>query len=162
MSTAGSESSSWEVRLARAERRLRQLGGLVAFLILGFVILLAWQFAPKAPIVQAQGFELRDSHWQRRAGLILREDGSPALRINNANGRARAMLNVTNDGAVYLRLSDSLGQNRAYLALGPDGAPRLTLAGADGRTLVALEVANGTRPRVTLRDSTQKVVWSAP
>jgi len=162
MSTTGPMAGTLEERLLRAERRLRQLGALIVFLILGFVVLLAWQFAPKSPIVQAGGFELRDQHWQRRAALILREDGSPALRINNPDGRARVMLNVANDGAVILRLSDERGFNRAYLALEKDGVPRLTLAGPDGRTRVALEVPDHGAPRITVRDSAQKTLWTTP
>ena len=162
MSTTGPDSATLEQRLARAEQRLRLLFALIAFLVLGYVIVIAWQFSPKSPIVIAKGFELRDDRWQRRAALILREDGSPALRINNPDGRARVMLNVANDGAVFLRLSDERGYNRAYLALEKNGAPRLTLAGPDGRTRVAVEVPDLGPPQVTVRDSAQKILWATP
>src|SRR5262245_32112967 len=162
MSTTGPDSASLEQRLARAERKLRLLLALIAFLVVGYAILVAWQFGPKSPIVIAKGFELRDDRWQRRAGLILREDGSPALRLNDPNGRVRALLNVANDGGVFLRLSDERGYGRAYLALEKNGTPRLMLTGPDGRTRVAVEVPDHGQPHVIVRDSTQKILWSTP
>jgi hypothetical protein len=71
------------------------------------------------------------------------------------------MLNSRGDGTVFLRLTSADGVNRAYLGVEPDGTPNLRLFGPDGRTRAALEVV-GNRPRLTLRDSTQRVVWSAP
>ncbi|HYM81348.1 MAG TPA: hypothetical protein VEY91_08040 [Candidatus Limnocylindria bacterium] len=162
MSATGIDPAPVEQRLLAAERAIRRLRALAWFLIVGFAVLLAWQLAPRTGSVSAQGFELRDRAWRRRGSLTLRDDGSPALRLDNASGRARAMLNVRNDGSVVLRLSDEHGHNRAILALEADGRPRLQFTDRDGRTLCALEVGEGNEPRMTLRDSSRRVVWTAP
>jgi hypothetical protein len=152
---------STEARLVAAERSVRRLQASNTFLAIGFVLLLAWQLWPKSATIAAKEIELRDGAWKRRASLAPREDGSPALRLNNADGRARVMVNARDDGSTIVRLSDAAGVHRATLGLEPDGSPQLRLFGRDGRTRVTLEVA-GDSPRLTLRDSTQKVVWSAP
>jgi hypothetical protein len=151
-----------EQRLVAVERSVRKLRALAWFLIAGFAVLIVWHLAPRTGVVTAGGFEVRDQMGQRRGSLTLRDDGSPALRLDNPAGRARAMLNVRNDGSVVLRLSDERGHNRAVLALEADGRPRLHFTDPNGRTIGALEVGEGNQPRMTLRDSSRRVVWTAP
>src|SRR5881628_12822 len=124
-------------RLARAERQIVRLRMTAAFLAIAVALALVWHLAPRE-LSATHRFELRDGRWSPRGTLELREDGSPALRLDNPRGRVAAMLNVRNDGAVVLRLVDLNGENRARLALGSDGAPALVLSDAGGRTLVRI------------------------
>lgn len=160
MNDAAPEEPVLLERLARAERHLLRLRALTLFLSLGFILLLAWQLVPRGTLA-AHRIELRDARWQRRGALELREDGSPALRLENAEGRARAMLNVRNDGAVVLRLMDTRGNNRALLALAADGTPALVLQGENGRALIRLAQEGAAAGVITLRDSSSALLWSS-
>lgn len=155
------DPTTTEARLVAAERSVRRLTAANAFLAIGFLLLLVWHMWPKSSTLAGREIELRDGGWRRRASLAPREDGSPALRLNDPEGRARIMVNPREDGTSIVRLTDANGIHRATLGLEVDGSPQLRLFGRDGRTRVTLEVA-GDSPRLTLRDSTQKVVWSAP
>jgi hypothetical protein len=126
-------------RQAALERRVRRLGGLVAMLGCGWLVLLAWMLAPR-PRLEAREFVVFDSTGTRRASLGLRDDGSPVLHLDDARGRPRIYAVVLPGGRPSLRLTDSAWVHRATLETSEDQRPRLDLRGADGRVLARLAV----------------------
>lgn len=149
--------------LARLEARVRWLTTLCSFLTLGLVALAAWQFAPRAKVVEAHSFVLRDREWNRRGELGLREDGSPMLRLNNSGGRERVMLFARDNGQVVLRFSDPEDTYRARLMLEADGGhPLLMLAGPDGHSRVTVGPMGTAYSGIDLFDDEGKTLWSAP
>lgn len=124
-----------EARITSLERRVARLAALVAVLAIGLAIAVAWHFVPR-PALDASRFMLRDSVGTWRGALMLREDGSPVIRLNDERSRARLYGVVTPDGRPRLRLLDSTGVSRTVLELASDGTPSVRLSGADGHSLV--------------------------
>ncbi len=124
-----------EARVTSLERRVGRLSALVAVLAIGLAIAVAWHFVPR-PALDASRFMLRDSVGTWRGALMLREDGSPVIRLNDERSRARLYGVVTPDGRPRLRLLDSTGVSRTVLELESDGTPSVRLSGADGHSLV--------------------------
>jgi hypothetical protein len=149
-------------RLLGLEKRYARLQAMAVFLSAAFALLLLWQLLAGRAGVSAAGFELRDPQGRKRAALMIREDGSPALRLNDRGGRARALLNVRDDGSAFFRLNDARGVTRARLALEPDGAPRLLLAGPDGRTVLSASASAHGEARLNVLDASQRSLWAAP
>lgn len=165
MNLATDDGGALQERVERVERKARWLTAMATVLAVLCVALLAWQFAPIDPIVEARGFVLRDAQRRARAELMIRADGTPILRLNNLHGRARAMLHLRDDGAVALRLIDPAGVNRAELSLDRRGEPALVLSGANGRSRVILaagDTSEAGEQSVVLRDRLGRPVWSAP
>ena len=125
-------------RFALLEREVRRLTALAVFLSIGLAVVLVLHFLPAAPVLEAKGLTLRDARGMRRVELGFRDDGSPMLRLNNAEQRARVMLYLRDDGAGELRFSDRGNVHRARIGVAADGTPEVLLAGADGRTVTAL------------------------
>jgi len=148
-------------RLERLERTSHWLFALAIVLALLCVSMLAWQFSPIEPIVEAHGFTLRDPRWRLLAELKARQDGTPVLRLMGDNGRPRAMLHMDSKSAVELRLDDPLGHKRAELKVDREGVPALVLSGADGspRAVIAVDEA-GDAGSLVLRDRFGKTIWS--
>jgi len=128
-------SADTEARVTSLERRVGRLSALVAVLAIGLAIAVAWHFVPR-PALDASRFMLRDSVGTWRGALMLREDGSPVIRLNDERSRARLYGVVTPDGRPRLRLLDSTGVSRTVLELASDGTPSVRLSGADGHSLV--------------------------
>ncbi|MBI5170270.1 MAG: hypothetical protein HZA61_12350 [Candidatus Eisenbacteria bacterium] len=128
-------SPDTEARLGSLERRIARLTAACAVLAAGLAIAVAWHFVPR-PALDASRFMLRDSVGTWRGALMLREDGSPVLRLNDERSRARLYGVVTPDGRPRLRLLDSTGVTRTVLELEPSGEPSVRLTGADGRSRV--------------------------
>jgi hypothetical protein len=118
--------------LARLEERVRWLTALCAFLTVGFVALLAWQFYPRPSVLEANRFVLRDDLYRRRGELALRGDGAPSLRLYNPEGKTRLSLALPDDGSGSLWISDAEGKDRARFGLRADGSPMIVLVGANG------------------------------
>lgn len=156
-----SESAPALEPLARLEARVRWLTALCAFLTLGLLALLAWQFFPRPKVIEANAFVLRDHQWRRRGELGLREDGSPMLRLNAVNGLERMMISVRDDGRGTIRLTDAAGVFRLRLAVDAQGRPFIALAGPDGRPRVAIAAGEG-NSTAALFDDSGKRLWSAP
>lgn len=149
-------------RLEHLERTSHWLFALAIVLALLCVSMLAWQFSPIEPIVEAHGFALRDAHWRLLAELKARQDGTPVLRLMGDNGRQTAMLHMDSKSAVALRLNDPLGHKRAELRVDRDGAPALVLSGPDGspRAVLGVDEAGNTGSLV-LRDRSGRTIWSS-
>ncbi len=165
MNLATDEGRALLKRLDRVERRSRWLVALVVVVALLCVAILAWQFAPLDSMVEARGFVLRDSNWQTRAELRVRQDDTPVLRLNNRGGRPAAVLAVRDDGAVTLRLYDTAEQERAEIRLDEHGTPEFSLTGANGKPRIILtteETSEAGDQRIVLRDRVGRKVWSAP
>ncbi len=126
-----------EIRLERLERRVRRLGGVTAMLACGWLVLIVWNFAPR-PRLDAREFAVRDSAGRRRAALMVRDDGLPALRLDDANGQPRLYAMLRADGTPVLRLSDSAWVHRARFEVDEAGRPRVVLADSTGHTRVQL------------------------
>jgi hypothetical protein len=118
--------------LSRLEARVRWLTAMCAFLTLALLALTVWQFIPRPKVIEANAFVLRDQQWVRRGEMVVRRDGSPLLRLNNAQGRERIMLSARDDGRAELRLSDGRGVFRVRLELDAQSAPRLLMSAEDG------------------------------
>jgi hypothetical protein len=147
--------------LLRLEARVRWLTALCAFLTLGLLALVAWQFTPRPKVIEANAFVLRDHQWRRRGELGLREDGSPMLRLNGVAGQERLMISARDDGRGTIRLTDAAGVFRLRLAVDQQGRPFIALAGPDGRPRVAIAAGEG-NSTAALFDDTGKTLWSAP
>ena len=165
MNRATVEEQAVRERLDHLERRTQWLSALAMLLAILCVSLLAWQFAPLEPVVEAQGFVVRDSRWRMLAELKGRQDGTPVLRLIGDSGHPAAMLHMDAKGSVALRLNDPLGHKRAELRVDREGAPSLVLSDEDGHARAVLAVnetdAEG-GPRLVLRDGAGRAVWSAP
>src|SRR5947207_507680 len=107
--------------IARLEARVRWLTAQCSILTLGLLALVAWQFAPRPKVIEANAFVLRDREWKARGALGVRRDGSPFLRLNDPAGRERVMLAAREDGRALLRLTDGHDVFRARLELDPRG-----------------------------------------
>jgi hypothetical protein len=152
-------------RLERVERTSRWMAALAVVVTLLCVTILIWQFAPLDSLIDARGFVLRDSNFQTRAELKVRNDGSPVLRMNHRGGRTAALLTVREDGAVALRLYDTVETERAEIRLDEHGTPVISLTGANGKPRVILtaeETSEAGEQRLVLRDRVGRTVWSAP
>ena len=133
-----SDPTTEGARVAALEHEVKRLSAMALFSGLGLVTLLVLHFYPAAPALDGRTLTLRDGRGARRIELGFREDGSPMLRLNNADQRARAMLFVGDDGRATLRLSDRDGKHRAQMLLEPDGRPVMLLGGRDGRSVVSM------------------------
>ena len=138
-------SDSLEARVRLLERRLMRLSAIAAVLAVGFVLSLGSQLLPR-PALDAQRFILRDSVGGWRGALMMREDGSPVVRVNDARGKARLYGVVLPDGNPRLRLTDSSGVHRAILELEQHSLPQLSLYARDGGLRVRVSVDSAGRP----------------
>ncbi len=148
--------------LARLEARVRWLTALCFLLTIGLLALVAWQFVPRARVVEANAFVLRDAQWRRRGALALREDGSPMLRLDNAAGRERVMISAREDGRTVIRLTDGHDVFRARFELDRSGHPVMLMSDADGKTRLTLAPLGAPYAGAQLLGSDGKPVWSAP
>jgi hypothetical protein len=124
-------------RLEKVERQNRRLK-MVAAVVLALAVagLVMGQALPRARIVEAEGFVLKDGAGKARAGLVMYNDG-PMLALYDETGNFRAGLDV-DKGVSGLRLADETGRPRVALTVLKDGS------------------------RLVLRDENGKVMWSAP
>ena len=149
----------------RQNRRLKAAG--IAVLVLAVAGLLMGQTMPRARIVEAEGFVLKDAAGKVRAELA-GDNHLTRLRLNDENGEGRAVLTVAKDGP-RLNLYDENGEVRAILTVAKDG-PRLNLYDEDGKSRAILAVfkarhaAAGPREKagLVLFGEDEKAVWSAP
>jgi hypothetical protein len=82
-----SELAAVVARLEKVERQNRRLRGAgIAVLVLAVAGLLMGQAMPKARIVEAEGFVLKDGAGKVRAGLAVVKAG-PVLRLSDENGK---------------------------------------------------------------------------
>jgi hypothetical protein len=82
-----SELAAVVARLEKVERQNRRLRGAgIAVLVLAVAGLLMGQAMPKARIVEAEGFVLKDGAGKVRAELVVDKDG-PVLRLSDENGK---------------------------------------------------------------------------
>ena len=124
-------------RLEKVERQNRRLRGAgIAVFVLAAAGLLMGQAMPKARIVEAEGFQLKDGQGMVRAELVVDKDG-PRMALRDENGKTRAKLIVIKEGP-GLALTDENGIDRAVLAVGKAG------------------------PGLALYDENEKVIWSQP
>lgn len=162
MTVTGPELDPLLHRVLNLERQSRRLTGLVALLSVGFVVLLLGQLLPGKQILEARGFLVRDARGTVRAALALLDNGSPALRLNGADGKVRGLWLARPDDSVALRLKRPEGVTMTELMLDPDGNPHLLLGGRDGRTRTTVGVAGDGIPALLVRDRELRRVWSAP
>jgi hypothetical protein len=161
MNTSSPAAPAAPDAIARLEARVRWLTALGAFLSVGFVALIAWQFAPRPLEIEANRFVLRDGQWRRRAELGFRSDGAPSLGFYDGEGHTRVSLSLPDDGAGAVRLSDRSGRDRARFGLRADGSPLMVLADDDGAASVTAAADSAGRPEIALRQN-GKMVWRTP
>lgn len=146
-----------EARLIGLERQYRRLSAIAAVLAVGFALSLLVQLVPR-PALDAQRFMLRDSVGTWRGAMMMREDGSPVLRLNDARGKARLYGIVLPDGNPRLRWTDSSGVHRAILELDQQSLPQLSLYSAEGRLRARVAVDAQGRPLAELVQGEQRRV----
>ncbi len=140
---------SLDARVHQLERRITRLTAIAAVLAVGFVLSVLWQLLPR-PALEAQRFMLRDSIGTWRGALMMREDGCPVVRLNDARGKARLYGVVLPDGNPRLRFTDSTGVHRAILELEQHSLPQLSLLGPDGGLRARVAVDSAGRPTAEL------------
>jgi hypothetical protein len=109
MTAQAPELAAVVARLEKVEqqnRKLKMVGGMV--LALAVAGLLMGQALPRARIVEAEEFVLKDGAGKVRAELVVDKDG-PGLALGDETGKARAGLTVSKDGP-RLTLSDENGK----------------------------------------------------
>ncbi len=111
--------------------------------------------------VMAEQFVLVDAHGAPRATLSL-DDGSPALALSDANGRARAAIRLGADGAPSVVLYDASGRRRLEVALKSDGATGLGLYNETGEGRAELVVSGSGAPSLSLYGSNGKRLAKLP
>ena len=67
-------------------------------------------------------------------------DGSPALALNDKEGKLRVGLDVMSDGSAVLGLNDKEGKQRVALVVNADGRPLLGLNDKEGKQRAALSL----------------------
>ncbi len=139
-----------EARVQRLERRIMRLSAIAAVLAVGFLLSVITQLLPR-PAVDAQRFMLRDSVGTWRGALMMREDGSPVVRLNDSRGKARLYGVVLPDGNPRLRFTDSTGVHRAIIELEQHSFPQVSLLGADGKLRARVSVDSAGHPVAELR-----------
>src|SRR5438128_2057508 len=103
MTTASDSFSQVADRLNRLERRNRQLGFILVFLLaVGGVVLLGAAQGGQRPSSETETLVLRDGAGKARARLELGKEG-PVLQFLDDRGRPQAMLGTSQD-ALVLRL----------------------------------------------------------
>lgn len=162
MNLPASEPSSESNRLERLEQSVRRLTSVSVMLALAFVVLLIWQFFPRTHALAAPGFVLADGHGKMRAELILRDDGTPMLRLNDPAEKARISMFLREDGASVMRMTDASGVNRAELLVDKDGLPALSLGAPDGKAIVTIGTSEDGTPRIELAATEHHPAWSTP
>jgi hypothetical protein len=146
-------------RLEKVERQNRRLRGAgIAVLVLAVAGLLMGQAMPRARIVEAEGFALKDAAGKARATLAVVK-GAPRLLLYDENGKTRVGLNMTEAGP-SLALADENGKGRVVLDVRKDGAG-LDLADENGKDRVVLEVRKD-GPKLLMYDEAGKTVWKQP
>lgn len=117
-----------ELRLARVERRYRQLVTAVVVLTVAAVTL-AWTGQAPArevqEVVRANRFVLEDVEGRTRGVLLITERG-PGLVLSNEQGAPRFALNVSDVGA-GLVFNDAEGAPRVWLLQDDEHGPSLRL-----------------------------------
>jgi hypothetical protein len=87
MTAQAPELAAVVARLEKVERQNRRLRGAgIAVLMLAVAGLLMGQALPKARIVEAEGFVLKDGAGKVRAELVVDKDG-PGLELYGKNGK---------------------------------------------------------------------------
>jgi hypothetical protein len=87
MTAQAPELAAVVARLEKVERHNRRLRGAgIAVLVLAAAGLLMGQAMPKARIVEAEGFVLKDGAGKVRAELVVDKDG-PGLELYGKNGK---------------------------------------------------------------------------
>lgn len=164
-----------EERLERLEHqwtatRRRNRWLLVALLLTGGGLFLAWTLTKAAPtasaqrpaavfkVVRANAFVLEDANGNPRA-LLHMDKGWPGLGLYDEKRDCRVGLCMSKHGG-GLTLSDEKGQGRAGLILSKTGAG-LSLADENGDIRALLTVLK-VGPRLALLDEKGKIIWSAP
>jgi hypothetical protein len=121
-------------KVEQQNRKLKMVGVVVLSLAVAGMVM--GQAMPRARIVEAEGFVLKDGAGKVRAELSVVKDGSQ-LTLGDENGTTRVALIVGKVGPL-LALADETGKFRAWLVAHKDG------------------------PVLNLLDENGKVVWSAP
>ena len=120
-------------RLGKLERqnRLFRIGGLVALLVVGSLLLIA---ARPQNTQQAEKFVLVDSSGRTTAVLGVDTDGHPGLSVKDpATGNERAWLGLWGTNEVSLGFFDKDQKERSRIGILTDGTMRLSIFDAAGK-----------------------------
>jgi hypothetical protein len=159
MTAQAPEVAAVLARLEKVERQNRRLRGAgIAVFVLAAAGLLMGQAMPKARIVEAEGFQLKDGQGKVRAELVVDKDG-PRMALRDENGKTRVGLFVDKEGQV-LAMTDENGELRAELSVSKDGQG-LYLSDETGKPRATLNVSK-VGPVLALYDENGKRIWSQP
>ena len=130
-------------RILQLERRQRRQFGVIILLVLAGLLQVVEHVMPGSGEVVAHRFVLRREGQPPRGEFTIWQDGTPALRLNDDQGRARALWALQRDGKLSMRMLDSNYTNRAEIMVSPDGSPHVVLSAQSGHTRVHLHESEG-------------------
>jgi hypothetical protein len=150
-------------RLEKVERQnwRMKVGGIMVLLIASAGLLMG-QAMPKATMVEAEAFVVRDAKGIQRAALHLAPDGGAALSLFDPAGFGRAALRVDREGSPDLTLIDQAGKNRAVLRVERNGSPGLALFDPAGRPHATLYVVSDGSGLLQLTDKDEREFRRVP
>lgn len=147
-------------RLERLEATATRNRTWIAVLAVVFVVLTVLvPYAKRS--VSAEAFVVEHTG-VRRARLAAAADGTPALTLYDALGRARLNLSMLDDGSPDITLLDVRGNVRAALRVSQHGVPYLLFTDDAGVPRAALGVPGDGLPGLVLLDDTNRVRYLAP
>jgi hypothetical protein len=140
MSANDTPAPDLAARILQLERRQRRQFGIIILLVLAGLLQVVEHVMPGPGVVFANRFVLRRSGQPPRGEFSIWQDGTPALRLNDDEGKARALWALQADGWLSLRMLDSNYTKRAEIAVEPDGSPHVVLSRDNGHPRVHLHV----------------------
>ena len=160
MTAQASEMGAVVVRLEKVEQQNQKLKmvGVVA-LALAVAGMIMGQAMPKARIVEAEGFVLKDAAGKPRAELAVLKNGL-RLALYDENDKARVLLAVDKEEGPGLHLYDENGKDRADLGVGKAG-PVLALYDENDKIRAELAVSKY-GPGLVQYDENGKKIWGQP
>ena len=160
MTAQAPELAAVVARLEKVEqqnRRLKTVG--IVVLALAVAGMVMGQAMPRARIVEAEGFVLKDGAGKVRAKLYVVGKDGPGLALLDENGKDRAWLGVGKYGP-RLTVYDENGKDRVGLGVSKYGAG-LTVYDENGKDRAWLGVGKY-GPRLVQYDENGKTIWSTP
>jgi hypothetical protein len=97
----------------------------------------------------------------RRLGMVVTENGTVALQLNDLRKQKRCELSVDREGQPKIVLRDRDGNARAGLIVHDKGGSGLDLLDAAGRTRAVMQVNNEGEPDAALLGPNGEALWSA-
>ena len=151
--------ASIEHRLQQAERRERRWRLTSVAITIGVTLLVVSGQAPRARVVEAETFVVRDANGHARAQLGI-NDSEPGLTLFDTDGRLRAAIAVEPAGPI-LSFFNGDGNPRAVVGERGDTA-FVILRDAEGAPRAAMAIQADGSPSLYLLDDKMTPLWKRP